>query len=104
MVATRESAALAESLLAETIAAEGVPAAQLTIHSDNGTSMASKTVALLLADLGVVKSHTAPREQRQPLQRSAAPTVTYPCSRPVPLREQTLLRRGNCRQRNGGHQ
>ena len=60
MVATRESAALAEALLAETIAAEGVPAAQLTIHSDNGTSMASKTVAPLLADLGVVKSHSRP--------------------------------------------
>jgi putative transposase len=60
MVATRETADLAEALLADTIAAEKVPTAQLTIHSDNGTSMASKTVALLLADLGVVKSHSRP--------------------------------------------
>jgi len=41
MVATRETAALAEALLAETIAAEKVPAGQLTIHSDNGTSASS---------------------------------------------------------------
>jgi putative transposase len=61
MIATRETADLAESLLAESIAAEKVPAGQLTIHSDNGTSMASKTVALLLADLGVIKSHSRPR-------------------------------------------
>ena len=60
MVATRETADLAEALLAETITAEKVPAGQLTIHCDNGTSMASKTVALLLADLGVVKSHSRP--------------------------------------------
>jgi hypothetical protein len=35
MVATRESADLAEALLAQTIAAEKVPAGQLTIHSDS---------------------------------------------------------------------
>jgi len=72
MVATRESAKLAESLLAQTITAENVPAKQLTIHADRGSSMASKPVALLLADLGVINSHSRPPgQQRQPLQRVA---------------------------------
>jgi putative transposase len=49
MVAYREAALLAERLLADTIAAQGVKPAQLTIHADRGTSMTSKPVAMLLA-------------------------------------------------------
>jgi len=60
LLATRESAELAERFLAETIRKHNVAADQLTIHADRGTSMASKTVALLLADLGVTKSHSRP--------------------------------------------
>jgi putative transposase len=60
MVAAREAAALAERLLADTIAAQQVQAGQLTIHADRGTSMTSKSVAMLLADLGVTKSHSRP--------------------------------------------
>jgi putative transposase len=61
MVATREAAALAERLLADTIAAQQAQPGQLTIHADRGTSMTSKPVALLLADLGVTKSHSRPK-------------------------------------------
>src|SRR5438128_7805598 len=58
MVAHRESADLAKRLIAETCEKrESVPGT-LTIHADRGTSMASKPVALLLADLGVTKSHS----------------------------------------------
>jgi putative transposase len=60
LLAHRESAELAERLLSETIRKHNIAANQLTIHSDRGTSMASKTVALLLADLGVTKSHSRP--------------------------------------------
>jgi putative transposase len=60
MVAHQEAASLAERLLAEAIAKQGVPADTLTVHADRGTSMTSKPVALLLADLGVVKSHSRP--------------------------------------------
>jgi putative transposase len=60
MVATREAASLAERLLADTIAAQQVQAGQLTIHADRGTSMTSKSVAMLLADLGVTRSHSRP--------------------------------------------
>ena len=56
----REAAALAERLLAETVTAQQVQAGQLTIHADRGTSMTSKPVALLLADLGVTRSHSRP--------------------------------------------
>jgi len=78
MVATRESAKLAESLLAQTITAENVPAKQLTIHADRGSSMASKPVALLLADLGVTKSHSRPRVSNDnPYSESQFKTLKY---------------------------
>ena len=60
MVAAREAAALAERLLADTITAQGVEAGTLTVHADRGSSMTSKPVALLLADLGVTRSHSRP--------------------------------------------
>jgi putative transposase len=60
MVATRESAALAEKLIAATAARQGITRGQLTIHADRGSSMTSKPVALLLADLGVTQSHSRP--------------------------------------------
>lgn len=60
MVAEKESAALATRFLAETVAKHVDDPAQLTIHADRGTSMRSKLVAQLLADLGVTKTHTRP--------------------------------------------
>jgi putative transposase len=60
MIATAESAALAERLLADTIRKQHVDRGQLTIHADNGSSMASKPVAFLLADLGITKTHSRP--------------------------------------------
>lgn len=60
LLAPRETAELAERLLAETIRKQNVAVDQLTLHADRGTSMASKPVALLLADLGVTKSHSRP--------------------------------------------
>jgi putative transposase len=60
MLADRESAVLAERLLADTIVKQHVDRDTLTIHADNGSSMASKPVAFLLADLGVTKSHSRP--------------------------------------------
>ena len=60
LLAERESATLAEALIAETCAKQGIERDQLTIHADRGSSMCSKTVALLLADLGVTKTHSRP--------------------------------------------
>jgi putative transposase len=58
MLATKESARLAERLLGDTIVKQTIDPGQLVIHADRGSSMASKPVALLLADLGVTKSHS----------------------------------------------
>ena len=60
MIAPHESAALAERLIAETCAKQGIVPGQLTLHADRGGAMRSKPVALLLADLGVVKTHSRP--------------------------------------------
>jgi putative transposase len=60
MVAQRESATLAERLIEETCERQGIARGQLTLHADRGSSMRSKTVALLLADLGVTKTHSRP--------------------------------------------
>ena len=60
MIAPQESATLAERLIAETCAKQGIEPGQLTLHADRGGAMRSKPVALLLADLGVVKTHSRP--------------------------------------------
>ncbi len=78
MVATCETAALAERLLAETIAKQRVRRDQLTIHADNGSSMASKPVAFLLADLGVTKSHSRPHcSNDNPYSEASFKTLKY---------------------------
>ena len=53
MLATGESAVLAEKLIADTCKKQGITRGQLTLHADRGSSMTSKPVAFLLADLGV---------------------------------------------------
>jgi putative transposase len=58
MIAEVEAAELAEQLIVETCAKQGVQREPLTIHADNGSPMIAKSVALLMADLGVVKSHS----------------------------------------------
>lgn len=60
MVASRETAVLAKDFLQETIEKYNINANQLTIHADRGASMKSKTVAQLLADMNVMKSHNRP--------------------------------------------
>jgi putative transposase len=60
LIAKCESASLAKQLIAETCAKQGIAPDQLTLHSDRGNAMRSKTVALLLADLGVTKTHSRP--------------------------------------------
>lgn len=61
LLADCESASLAEQLIAATLQREGVVADQLTLHADRGAAMRSQTVAELLAELGVTKSHSRPR-------------------------------------------
>jgi putative transposase len=60
MVAHRELAVLAKKLIEETMKKQLIKPGQLVIHADRGSSMTSKQVAFLLADLGVTKSHSRP--------------------------------------------
>lgn len=60
MIAPRESAELAEQLIAQTVAKQNIAPGELTLHADRGTSMRSRTVAELLLDLEVTKSHSRP--------------------------------------------
>ena len=60
MVAHRESAELAEALIATTCERQGIAPEQLTLHADRGATMKSKLVAELLTDLGVAKTHSRP--------------------------------------------
>jgi putative transposase len=59
-VAEREDALLAEQLIADACDREAIAPTQLTLHADRGAPMTSKTVAELLLDLGVAKSHSRP--------------------------------------------
>jgi putative transposase len=78
MIADRESAALAEKLLADTIIKQRVDRDTLTIHADNGSSMASKPVAFLLADLGVTKTHSRPHVSNDnPFSEAHFKTLKY---------------------------
>jgi putative transposase len=78
MVAGRESAVLAERLIGETAAKEGIEPGQLTIHADRGTAMRSKDVELLLADLGIERSHSRPHVSNDnPYSESQFRTLKY---------------------------
>ena len=78
MVAPRESAALAQRLIAETCATQGIVSGQLFLHADRGTSMTSKPVALLMADLGVTRSHSRPQVSNDnPFSEAQFKTLKY---------------------------
>ena len=61
MIAEAENAGLAERLIEESCIKQGIAPNHLTLHSDRGAPMKSKTVAQLLAELGIDKSHGRPR-------------------------------------------
>ena len=59
-VQQRESAELAKALIGQAVDQQQIERGQLTVHADRGTAMRSKPVAFLLADLGVLKTHSRP--------------------------------------------
>ncbi len=78
MVAPAESAELAEAFIADAVAGQGVARGTLTIHADRGTSMTSKPVAELLADLGIGRTHSRPHVSNDnPYSESAFKTLKY---------------------------
>jgi putative transposase len=78
LVAATEDSALAEALIADAIARHGVDPDQLTIHADRGPAMTSKTVAQLLADLKVTRSHSRPKTSNDnPYIEASFKTLKY---------------------------
>lgn len=78
MVAERESAVLAGTLIRETCERQEILPGQLTIHADRGSSMKSKPVALLLSDLGVTKTHSRPHTSNDnPFSEAQFKTLKY---------------------------
>ena len=78
MVAHRESAELAKRLIADSCDKQNIAAGQLTIHADRGSSMTSKPVAFLMADLGITKTHSRPYvSDDNPYSESQFRTMKY---------------------------
>ena len=78
LLATGESAALAQQLIEATVDQEGVDRDRLTLHADRGAAMTSKPVALLLADLGVTKTHSRPHVSNDnPYSEAQFKTLKY---------------------------
>ena len=78
MVTYRESAELAKRLIEESCKKQCIRPGQLTLHADRGTSMRSKPVAFLLADLGVTKTHSRPHvSDDNPYSESQFRTLKY---------------------------
>ena len=79
MIAYRESAELAKRLIDHSCRKQLIAPDQLTIHADRGSSMKSKPVALLMADLGVTKTHSRPHvSDDNPYSESQFHTLKYP--------------------------
>ncbi len=78
MIAPRETAELAEKLIADTVAKHNIAPGSLTLHADRGTSMRSKPVAALLVDLEVAKSHSRPHvSDDNPYSEAQFKTLKY---------------------------
>jgi len=78
MVAYRESAELAQRLIQETLERQQIEPGKLTLHADRGSSMTSKPVAFLLAELGVTKTHSRPHVSNDnPYSESQFKTMKY---------------------------
>ena len=111
MVATRESALLAERLIQETCLKQNIDPDQLTIHADRGPSMRSKLVAQLMADMGITKTHSRPHTSNDnPYSEAQFKTMKYRHSFPKTfgcIEDAKTFLRGffewyNCQHRHSG--
>ncbi len=77
-IADTESATLFKPLFDDAIVKHNVAPGQLTLHADRGGPMKAKATALLLADLGVTKSHSRPYTSNDnPFSESHFKTLKY---------------------------
>lgn len=74
-IADSENAILFKELFHDVVACNAVPTGQLTLHADRGAPMKAKATALMLADLGVARSHGRP--QTSTITPSPKPTSRH---------------------------
>ena len=78
LIATSQSAALAEQLIAQSYAKYNILPGQLKIHSDNGGPMTARTMSQLMADLAVTESHSRPHvSDDNPYSEAQFKTMKY---------------------------
>lgn len=78
LLAEHESAELAEQLIAESCRKQGITRDQLTLHADRGAAMIAKSLAQLLTDLGIDKSHSRPHTpDDNPFSEAQFKTMKY---------------------------
>jgi putative transposase len=78
MLALRESSQLAVQLIEDACGMQGIQPGQLTVHADRGGPMVSKSLALLYADLGIIKSHSRPHvSDDNPYSEAHFKTIKY---------------------------
>jgi len=84
MIAPQESAALARELVQQSCEKQDIQADQLTLHADRGSPMIAKSMAMLLADLGVTKSHSRPyTSDDNPFSEAQFKTLKYRADYPT---------------------
>jgi putative transposase len=78
MLTQRESEELARHLIAETCRKQQINQEQITLHADRGAPMIAKSMAQLLDDLGVDKSHSRPHTSNDnPFSEAQFKTMKY---------------------------
>ena len=78
MIARQEAAYLARDLIDMSCQRQEIDKDQLTLHADRGAAMIAKSVALLLSDLGVTKTHSRPHVSNdKPYSEAQFKTMKY---------------------------
>jgi putative transposase len=78
MLALRESEDLARELIATSCERHNILPGELTLHADRGSAMTAKTVAQLLVDLDVAKTHSRPHvSDDNPYSEAQFKTLKY---------------------------
>ena len=78
MLSTRETGALARDFVEQIVVREGIPIDQLTLHSDRGSPMRSKTLTEKLTDMSIQVSFGRPQQSNDnPFSESLFKTLKY---------------------------
>ena len=78
MVVDQEDAQVAKAWLSEVVASQHIAPGTLTIHADRGSSMTSKPVSVLLADLRIGRTHSRPHVSNDnPYSEAGFKTLKY---------------------------